>query len=111
MSTWVLCPFVCVCLCVCVCVCVCVSVCVCVCVYVHYRSGTYRGGTRLVTCDLCIYYTLYCVCVITSRRNQGAATEADTIREQQLKCKADTIVEQQLKQMQSGSKITLSYTF
>jgi len=91
-------------------------------VCVHYRSGTYRGGTRLVTCDLCTYYTLYCVCVITSRHSQGAAVEADIIREQQLKrtqscreqqlkCKADKILEQQLKQMQSGSKITLSYTF
>jgi len=66
-------------------VCVCVCMCVCVCVYVHYRSGTYRGGTRLVTCDLCTYYTLYCVCVITSRHSQGAAVEADIIGEQQLK--------------------------
>jgi len=38
-----------------------------------------------VTRDLCTYYTLYCVCVITSRHSQGAAVEADIIGEQQLK--------------------------
>ena len=31
------------------------------------------------------YYTLYCVCMITSRHTRAAAAEADTIGEQQLK--------------------------
>ena len=35
--------------------------------------------------DLCTYYTLYCVCKITSGRNPGATAEADAIGEQQLK--------------------------
>jgi len=49
-------------------------VCACVCVCMRYRSGMFKGGTRLVmhnfhTC------TLYCVCVIRSRHNRGAAGE------------------------------------
>ena len=35
--------------------------------------------------DLHTYFTLYCVCVITSRDNQGVAAEVDAIGEQQLK--------------------------
>jgi len=31
------------------------------------------------------YYTLYCVCVITSRHTQAAAADEDTVEEQQLK--------------------------
>ena len=31
------------------------------------------------------YYTLYCVCVITSRHTQAAVAEEDTVEEQQLK--------------------------
>ena len=62
--------YVCVYLCACVCmcgvsVCICVHVCVCVC-----RSGMFRGGTRLVTCNL-LYFT-----------------------------ETDAIIQQQLKQMQ-----------
>jgi len=37
-------------------------------------------------CDLRTnYYTLYCMCVITSGRNLGAAAEVDALGEQQLK--------------------------
>ena len=31
------------------------------------------------------YYTLYCVCVITSRRTRAAVAEEDAVEEQQLK--------------------------
>ena len=57
----------------------------CLCVCVYNRSGKLRGRTEVVTCNFRTYYTLYCVCVITSGRLQGEAAEADTIREQQLK--------------------------
>jgi len=45
------------------------------------------GRTRLVPHDLHTYCTLYCecMCMITSRCNQGAAADADAIVEQQLK--------------------------
>jgi len=40
-----------------------VCVCVCECVCVSDGSGMFGGGTRLVTWDLPIYYTVYCACV------------------------------------------------
>ena len=46
--------------------------CVCVCVSVSGGSGMVGGGTRLVMYDL---RTLYCVCMITSGCNWGAAAE------------------------------------
>ena len=45
------------------------------------------------------YYTLYCVCVITSRRTRVAAAEEDAVGEQQ--AEADAVGEQQLKRIQS----------
>ena len=51
--------------------------CIVVCVSVHYGSEMFGRGTTLVTHNLRTYYTSYCV--ITSRRNQGVAAEADTI--------------------------------
>jgi len=54
----------------------------CMCVCVRYGSGGSVGGIRLVTCDLRSYYTLYIVCVITSRHNLGAAAEVDEIGKQ-----------------------------
>ena len=64
------------------CACVCVHVCMCACVCVRLcaracinGSGKYGGGTRLVKHDLCTY-TLYSMCVITSRRNWRAVAEA-----------------------------------
>ena len=59
------------------------------------------GGTTVMTCNLCTYYTLHCVCVVTSGRTQGTAAEVDTIGEQQ--AEADASGEQQLKWMQLGS--------
>ena len=49
---------------------------VCVCVRVCDRSG--RSVGRLGKCDLHTYYTLYCVCMITSGCNRGAAAEKRT---------------------------------
>ena len=56
---------------------------------VHFLSCTHStkvassgGWTTVVTRDLRTYYTLYCVCVITSGRTRGTAAEADTIRAQ-----------------------------
>ena len=64
-----------------VCVCVCVGVCVGVWVGGVMKVGCVGGWTRLVTRDVPTCYILYCVCVmITSRRDPGAAAEADTIR-------------------------------
>lgn len=40
-----------------------------------YGSGTFGGGAKLVMCDLRTYYTLYCVCVITSGHNWGEAAQ------------------------------------
>jgi len=67
------------------------------------RSGKFGGGTTVVMRDLRAYYTLYCVCVLASRRmhsrssswrghSWGTAAEADTIGEQQAE---DAIGEQQ----------------
>jgi len=52
-------------------------VCVCVC----DGSGMFWGGTRLVMCNHHTYCTLYCLCMITSGCNRGAASEADAIGE------------------------------
>jgi len=41
--------------------------------------GCSGGGARLVMCDLCTHYTLYCMCVTTSGQNWGTAAETDTI--------------------------------
>jgi len=57
----------------------CVSVCVCI------RSEKFGGRNMAVTCNLHTYYTLYCVCMITS----------------------DTLEEQQLKRMQSDEADTV----
>ena len=46
------------------------------------------------------YYSLYCVCMITSRRTRAAPAEEDAVREQQ--AEADAVGEQQLKRTQSG---------
>ena len=54
--------------------------CVCVCVYVCAEVGCSGGGTIVVNRDLRSYYTLYCVCVITSGRTRGAAAEEDAVR-------------------------------
>ena len=57
--------------------------CVCLCVMEVESSG---GRTTVVTCDLRTYYTLWCVCVITSRRTRAAAAaQEDAVGEQQLK--------------------------
>jgi len=37
------------------------------------------GGTTLVMCDLHTHYTLYCMCLMISKCNWGAAAEEDTI--------------------------------
>jgi len=62
--------------------------CVCVCVCVT-EVGCSGNGTRLVMCNLCTNYTLHSAQVITGVWllviTSGAAAEADTIREQQLK--------------------------
>ena len=70
--------------------------------------------------DLRTYYTLYCVCMITSGHTRGAVAEEDAVREQQLKwtqlgssklkrmqlggkaAEVYAVEEQQLKRMQSG---------
>jgi len=52
-------------------------VCVCVCVMELESSGC---GTIVGTRNLHTYYTLYCVCMITSRRTQGAAAEKDAVQ-------------------------------
>ena len=56
-------------------VCVCLSVCACV-----KEVGNSGGGIIVVTHDLCTYYTLYWVCVITSGRTRGVAAEQDAVR-------------------------------
>ena len=63
--------FMCVCMCTCVCVCVCVHMCVCAYVCVCDGRGMLCGRTR----------PLYCVCVITSGRNWGTATEVNRASE------------------------------
>ena len=52
----------------------CVSVCVCV-----TEVGSSGGGTIVVTRDLDTYYTLYCVCMITSGCIRRAAPEEDAV--------------------------------
>ena len=52
---------------------------VCVCLCMHYEVGS-SGSGRLVMCDLCTYYNLYCMCVITSEHNWEAADKADKFR-------------------------------
>jgi len=56
------------------------NVCVCVCVVCVTEVGCSDGGTIVVNRDLRTYYTLYCVCVITSGRTGGAAAEEDAVR-------------------------------
>jgi len=58
-----------------------------VCVW-ETEVGYSWGRTTLGTCDLCTCYNLYCVFVITSGCNRGAAGEVgadvDALREHQL---------------------------
>ena len=78
--------------CVCVCVCVCVAILtlnirflvmyMCVCVT---EMGCAGDVNRMVTRDLHIYSTLYCMHMITSGHSWGAAAEVDAVGEQQLK--------------------------
>ena len=56
---------------------VCVCLCVCLCVMEVGSSG---DGTIVMTRDLHTYYTLYCVCVVTSRHTRGAAAKEDAVR-------------------------------
>jgi len=54
------------------------------------RGYTQQAKQQLAACRKSViyvwaYYTLYCMCVITSRCTRAAASEADTIRERQLK--------------------------
>lgn len=51
----------------------CVYACVCM-----TEVGDPWGGTRLGKRDLHTYYTLYCVCMIISGRNRGAAAKKRT---------------------------------
>ena len=53
----------------------------CVCVT---EVGSSRSRTTAVTHDFNTYYTLYCMCVITSGRIRGATGEEDAVGEQQL---------------------------
>ena len=88
--------------------------------HAHHWCHT-GGGTTVVMCNLRTYYTLYGVCVITSRRNRGAAAEEDAVGEQQLKrtqsgssswrgrsrgaaAEEDAVGEQELKRTESGSR-------
>jgi len=58
--------------------------------------GSSGSRTTVVTCNLRTdYYTLYCVCVITSGCTRGAAAEENAIGKQQLAAEADTIGKQQ----------------
>ena len=88
--------------------------CACVCILEVRSLG---GGTTAVMCNLRTY-TLYSVCMITSRHTRGAAAEEDAVREQQLKptqsgwswsrcnqgtlAEADAVRKKQLKWTQSG---------
>ena len=63
--------------------------------------GSSEGGATAMMCDLRTYYTLYCVCVITSGRTRGAAAEEDVVREPQLKLTQSG--SSNLKRTQSGS--------
>ena len=56
--------------------------CVCLCVTEVENSG---GRTTVVKCELRTYYTLCCMCVITSRRTRAVAAVEDAVGEQQLK--------------------------
>jgi len=71
---------------------------VCLCIMEVESS---RGRTTVVTCDLCTFYTLYCVCVITNGCTWGAAAEENAVEEQQLKWTQSR--NSKLKQMQSGT--------
>ena len=52
--------------------------------YAHIK---YLWSLTVVTCNFRIYYTLCCVCVITSRRTRGTAAEENAIGKQQLAMK------------------------
>lgn len=49
--------------------------------YIQQEKRAVWGGTRPVTHNLHIYYTLYILCTITSVHYQGAAAKADAIGE------------------------------
>jgi len=82
--------------------CVCVCVCECECVWLG-------GGTRLVTWDLCTYYTVYCACVWSQADSTGELYTASwSGLGQRASAKADATPKQQLKWTKSGSSSSWS---